>query len=86
VKHWLQNHPAGSPAEPATSHNSGSLALQFNWRQWFHVPALFSVRHSGESRNPGDFQPCLLDSGFRRNDELNFMANQVIRQNNKENP
>jgi hypothetical protein len=29
------------------------------------------------TRNPGSFRPPILDSGFRRNDKLMFIANEV---------
>jgi hypothetical protein len=43
---------------------------------YFQRGARSSRRHSGESRNPGGLQPPFLDSGFRRNDKLTFVANQ----------
>jgi hypothetical protein len=52
----------------------------------FASPELFpspSFRRKQESMK---FQPYFLDSGFHRNDEMNFMAIQQIWQKNQENP
>jgi hypothetical protein len=80
-----KNAPAGSPAEPATIHNSGRLTLQFS----FHV-TVSRVRNVTKSVIPAKAgiheisSRFFLDSGFRRNDEL-LMAITEIRQT-KENP